>query len=217
VCSQLQVLPLVGPITSTSTSVLRATVEQSGSAFIFHEAYCSSMIATGSALAKTVIPDAFLSSLGETTRPAFLDASGTTIQFVQPWYTQVRGARLSDPENERLPTTSDDPRVFDQDGDGEPGLTVKVTLMGGLFSGETYVVQRVRYRMTGTVVSADRIVGLIEWTNEQITIAASSAIFGVDTKPTPNPIPERSYFVFVRVPADTDCVQILKDKTLFGF
>jgi len=216
VCSQIEVLPLVGHVTSTSRSLLRATADQSGSGLIFRETYCSTVIDTGSALAKTVIPGAFLASLGELVRPAFLDASGATIQFVQPWYTQVRGARLVDPENDPLPTSPDDPRVLDQDGDGKPGLTVKVTLMG-ILSGEAYVVQRVRYRMLGTVISAARITGLIEWTNEQVTIGASSPLFGVDTKPTPNPVPEKSYFVMARIPATADCAEIVADeKTLFG-
>ena len=209
VCSQLETLPLVGRVTSTSTSVLRVTIEQSGSSLLMREVYCSSTIGTGSVLAKTFIPDAFLISLGEMLRPASLDASGSTIEFVQPWYTQVRGARLSDPENEPLPTSPDDPRVFDQDGDGKPGLTVRVSIMG-LISGEVYVVQRVRYRMTGTVVSPDRVEGLIEWTNEQITIAASNPLFAADTRPEPNPAPEKSYFVLQRIDPPAGCEEIVE-------
>ena len=152
VCSQVEILPVLGKVTSTSTSLLCATIEQSGSSLLMREVYCSTTIATGSALAKIVIPEAFLASLGEMTRPASLDGSGPTIQFDQPWYTQVRGAYLDDPENDALPTNPSDPRVFDQDGDGKPGLTVRVSILG-LLSGEVYVVQRVRYRMIGTVIS----------------------------------------------------------------
>lgn len=216
VCSQMDVLPILGKVTSTSTSLLCATIEQSGSSLLMREVTCSTTIKTGSALGKLVIPEAFLASLGEMTRPASLDGSGPTIRFDQPWYTQVRGAYLVDPENDALPTNPDDPRVFDQDGDGKPGLTVRVSILGFL-SGEVYVVQRVRYRMVGTVVSPNRVEGLIEWSNEQITIEASNPLFAVDTQPEPNSAPEKSYFVLQRVDPGTACQRIVAQrKALFG-
>jgi hypothetical protein len=205
--SEIDTLPIVGRVTSTSTTFLRVTIEQKGTSLLLRETYCSAKVDTRTAIASTVIPPAFLLSLGEIERPASLDLSGPTIQFVSPWFTEVRGARLADPENDPLPTRPDDPRVFDQDGDGKPGLTVRLRVLG-IVSGEAYVVQRVRYRMRGTVVTPDRIEGRIEWKNEQITIGATSTLFEANTSGEPNPDPEKSTFVFQRIAPAVGCAGI---------
>jgi len=216
VCSELETLPIVGRLTGTSTTLLRVVMEQTGNSLVIRETYCSTKIDTGTVIASTAIPDAFLRSLGETARPASLDLSGTAVRFVQPWYTEVRGAHLLDPENDPLPTSPDDPRVFDQDGDGKPGLTVRLRVMG-IVSGEAYVVQRVRYRMTGTVVSPDRIDGLIEWTNEQVTIGATNRLFEANTSGEPNPDAQKSYFVLQRIDPSVTCTKIVKNwRSLFA-
>lgn len=51
------------------------------------------------------------------------------------------GARLDDPLHDPLPVEEDDASVFDQEGDGDPGVTVKV----GYFS--IYMAARVRLQL----------------------------------------------------------------------
>lgn len=221
--AELQVYPeittipfLNATVTRTSVVLLRVEITQTGSSLLLTQTYCSTDIDSGTFLVSTVIPDAFLVSLGEASRPASLDASGTTIRFDQPWYTEVRGCRLADPVNDPLPTSADDPRVFDQDGDGNPGLTVRVSILG-IAAGEVYVVQRVRYRLSGMVVTPDRIEGLIEWKNDQVTLDATSSFLEANTNSHPDPAPEHSYFVFRRIQPDTLCEEIEEErKALFG-
>ena len=170
----------------------------------------------GSAIATTLIPDALLRSLGEVAALGSIDASVTPTQFVQPWTTEVRGARLDDPERDPLPTRADDVRVVDQDGDGNPGLTVHVSALGFL-RGDVYVVQRVRTRLVGALVSADRIEGLIEWTTEQVTLAATSLLFLGALPSRPDPIAEHSTFVLVRINPAWECADILAHRVeIFG-
>ncbi|MCX6099718.1 MAG: hypothetical protein NTX69_06855, partial [Candidatus Bipolaricaulota bacterium] len=121
VMSEFARLPLVGEAARTSTVVLRVTIEQTGSSLVLRETFCATEIDNGSAIAATSIPSAFLTSLGELVAEASIDASAAPERFVQPWTTEVRGARLEDPEHDPLPTQADDPRVVDQDGDGKPG------------------------------------------------------------------------------------------------
>ena len=214
--SEYASLPLVGEVLRTSTTILRVTIEQTGSVLAQRWTYCATEIDNGSAIASTVIPDAFLVSLGESAADATLDASHSPARFVQPWTTEVRGARLNDPERDSLPTRADDARVVDQDGDGKPGLTVRVSALG-IISGEVYVVQRVRTRLVGTLVLLDRIEGLVEWSTEQVTLGATSFLFLSDLPSRPDPIAGNSSFVIQRVDPSWECADILANRDrIFG-
>jgi hypothetical protein len=208
ILSEFAALPLVGEVARTSTIVLRVTIEQNGSALTQRWTYCATEIDNGSAIASTVIPDAFLVSLGEVAAEAALDASVSPARFVQPWTTEVRGATLGDPERDPLPTRADDARVVDQDGDGKPGLTARVSALG-IFGGDVYIVQRVRTRLIGTLVSPDRIEGLVEWSTEQVTLGASNPLFLGTLPSRPDPAVESSFFVLARVDPAWTCAEIL--------
>jgi hypothetical protein len=213
ILSEFAVLPLVGEVPRTSTTILRVTVEQSASALVLRATYCASSIDNGSPLAATTIPDAFLVSLGEIVIAASIDESG---QFVQPWATEVRGARLAAPETDPLPTRADDPRVIDQDGDGKPGLTVHVSALG-FISGDVYVVQRIRTRCIGVLVALGRIQGTFECTSEQVVLSATSSIFESELPSRPNPEMDKSTFVLVRIDPSWSCAKVLAERAnLFG-
>jgi hypothetical protein len=216
VLSEFATLPLVGEVARTSTIVLRVTLEQNGSALTQRWTYCATEIDNGSAIASTVIPDAFLVSLGEAAAEATLDASVSPTRFVQPWTTEVRGAMLGDPERDPFPTRADDARVVDQDGDGRPGLTARVSALG-IFGGDVYIVQRVRTRLIGTLVSPDRIEGLVEWSTEQVTLGASNPLFLGTLPSRPDPAVENSSFVLTRIDPAWACAEILAHRAaLFG-
>jgi hypothetical protein len=214
--SEFATLPLVGEVARTTTVILRVLIEQMEDSLVLRETYCATDIDNGSAVATTLIPDALLRSLGEVAALGSIDASVMPTQFVQPWTTEVRGARLGDPERDPLPTRADDARVVDQDVDGNPGLTVHVSALGFL-RGDVYVVQRVRTRLVGALVSADRIEGLIEWTTEQVTLVATSLLFLGALPSRPDPIAEHSTFVLVRINPAWECADILAHRVeVFG-
>ncbi len=74
--------------------------------------------------------------------------------FDPPASVVVSGAALADPGTDALPTSADDPRVRDSDGDGAPGVTIHNSLAGD---------QNITFRNTGDtrgrVESGNRIVG----------------------------------------------------------
>jgi hypothetical protein len=207
VLSEILSFPIVGRVESTNEGVLRTEIMQTGSALSLSGRYCAIEVAIESPLAWTGIPDSFLASFGQQMRPATIEASSERTRFVLDWYAEVNGARLSDPHTEPLPRSCDDPRVVDADGDGHPGVTLLARVLG-VIEGEVYVVQRVRYRLVGTLVSPDRIEGLIEWTGEHVVLGASSPLLAVDTPSGPHDDPERSRFVLVRVRPGTMCEEI---------
>jgi hypothetical protein len=217
VTSQIGAIPLVGERIRTSSSLALLDIQQDHLLVHAQEVTCSTTIDNGTALVKTEIPDKFIQSLPELSWTATLEPGEEGLRFATPWVTTVNGARLEDPENDPLPTRADDPRVVDQDGDGKPGLTVHVSVMGGLISGDVYVVQRDRSKLSGTVVSPDEVDGLVEWSSEQSVLGASNPFLLGGTTARPDPIAEHSYFRAHRVDDATSCADLrVMAGTLFG-
>ncbi len=216
VTSDIVVYPFVGQRTRTTTLILRVEMRQQGTEVQVYESHCLVDTDDGTTMVTTEIPEAFLRSLGVVERTATLEATTGGWRFIEPWPTQVHGARLEDPVNDPLPTAADDPRVFDQDGDGNPGITVRVTILG-LISGEVYAVQRLTKLLDGQVVTPDLIRGLITWTNEQVTIGASNPFLNTSGDAQVDPVRERSYFVAIRVPSGTTCDDLKESwRAVFG-
>ncbi len=207
VTSQIGAIPLVGERVRSTSSRALLDVTHAGHEVVAVESACSTTIDNGTSLVRTVIPEAFLASMPVGSWTATLEPSATGILFERPWRTTVNGVVLDDPENDPLPTDASDPRVFDQDGDGNPGLTVRVSV-AGLFQGEVYVVQRDRSRLSGAVVSADRVEGLVEWTSEQSVLGASNSFFLGGAASRPDPVAEHSYFVARRVADNFTCLDV---------
>jgi len=226
ITSEIVSIPIVGNRTRTTTTYLRLILEQTGDALSVLETNCGTSIDDGTVMVNTTIPEAFLRSLGVTQRAARLElvsemnpsagAPSPERRIVFPWATQVLGARLEDPENEALPLDVADPRVFDQDDDDHPGMTVRVEIMG-LIGGEVYVVQRNRNRLIGTVVSPGFIRGTIEWEIEQVVLGASSPFLASGGQGFPDPDPERNFFLARRIDPMLDCEAIRQmDFLLLG-
>jgi hypothetical protein len=217
-------IPIVGERTRTTATHLRLIIEQNDDDLSILETHCATNIDDGTTMVNTTIPDAFLHALGVTERAAHLELMSDTDRstgkpsynrrIVFSWNTQVLGARLEDPDNEALPVDEADPRVFDQDNDGHPGMTVRVEIMG-LISGDVYVVQR--NRLIGTVISPGFIQGTIEWETEQVILGASSPFLASGGQGTPDPDPQRNFFLARRIDPLLDCADIEQlDLLLLG-
>lgn len=198
------VLPLAGEVPRTSVVAQFVSIEQDGANLTLLGRYCFTDVDDGTPLVETVIPEVFTASLAPTPRAAVLRETDDGVVFDQPAYVEVRGAVLEDPANDPLPDDPLDPRIVDQDGDGRPGMTVRITVLG-IVEGETYVVQRVTDRMIGPVIDADRIEGRIEWTDEQSVLAATNPLLEIDTAGGPDSDPAASRFVMVRVDPSWTC------------
>jgi len=207
VTSQIGAVPMVGERTRTTAAFALVDMTQNALAATGRQTACFTRIEYGTSLVTMEIPEAFILSMPVVEWTAALGANEVGARFERPWTTLVSGAQLVDPENDPLPTEADDPRVIDQDGDGKPGLTVRVVVMG-LIGGEVYVVQRDRSRLVGVVTSPDAIDGLVEWTSEQSVLGASSPAFLGGAAARPDPVPEHSFFRARRVDATMDCAAL---------
>lgn len=214
---QTAVLPFAGEVTRTSYVVQLVDIEQHGGTVTMRDSYCLTFVDDGTPLVTTEIPTVFMAALRPLPRTATLSEQGGEIAFVQQPYLEVRGAVLENAETDALPIDPDDPRVFDQDGDGYPGMTVLVKILG-IIEGRTYVVQRVRYALSGRVVAPDRIEGNIEWSDEQTVLEATNPLLKIDTIGYPVPDPNKNIFVMIRMQESWTCEWLGEYwRELFGF
>ncbi len=197
--------PLFGKLPGAITAGFRVEIAQSGSALTMSARYCTLGVGSPLPFVTAEIPPALLAALRGVEQSATLEPSSAGVLFTQPWRSQLSGAHVSDADP--LPATSDDPRVFDEDKDGHPGVTLRASLAEFL-STDLYLVIRLRYRLFGSVVSPDRIEGLIEWTGEIVVLGGSLPILPSRHVAHPDPDPQKSWFVLVRVDPSCDCAAL---------
>lgn len=124
------------------------------------------------------------------------------------------GIRLDDPANESLPTDliADDPRIVDDDGDGNPGITVTVEVTPELV-GEVYIARREIFAYEALLVEPDVLQGTVSDQSEQLVIGASAPIFAIsDGDWMQMPDLARSPILLKRVDSSWDCERLAAER-----
>ena len=201
-------LPAFGIVLSETRTTLRTTITKKDGVIISREETCKIVIDRPDASAvETTIPQAFINSISLFDRA--LTMEGNTLNFAQ--VVQVQGAHLRDPISDILPTQANDPRIFDQDQDGQPGLTV---LVSGILEGNVQVIQRLTTQLSGEL-DGDEMEGILTWKTEEPVLNGSDQILAQDIPITVHPT-YQSYFVARRVKRDVTCADILAESdTIF--
>jgi hypothetical protein len=162
--------------------------------------------------APTALPDALVRTLPVVPFQGSYGADGSFAFGPTYW---VQGATLTDvTDPNSLPTSQDDPRVVDDDGDGMPGVTL---VLVSPVAGKLYVVQWNSVRPHGASVASDRIQGLLDYDSRQVVLASDPAtIKSMSPTTTVDPEACHSTFQMVRVAADMDCATLkAQEVTLF--
>jgi hypothetical protein len=102
-----------------------------------------------------------------------------------------------------LSTDPDDPNLTDPDGDGNPGVTVKLT-MGRLLDGELYITRREIYRDYLVLHADGNLYGHVEDESEQFVIGASLRILSQQSNPVQLPDPGMNPIILVRIDEEPD-------------
>ena len=126
------------------------------------------------------------------------------------------GIRLDDPANEPLPTDPDDPRIVDDDGDGNPGITVNIKVTDDL-TGELYIARREIFAYEAFLTEPDVMTGTVTDDSEQLVIGASDPIFA-SSPANWGQLPDlsKSPIILQRVDADWDCERLAAERdTMF--
>lgn len=94
---------------------------------------------------------------------------------------QLFGVNLEDPLSDEMPTDATDPRVYDGDNDGNPGLTLIVGR-----DCEMYVAQRSSIRYRGLFATPNQIVGESSTLYAQVVLGSSSLLCSIPREVTAN-------------------------------
>ena len=189
-----------------TTSYLRVDWVRDGTFVRWTEKLCD-INSTEAHGAQTSFPRAFISSMPERERYATLSEAEVGATFTTEAYLSLDGVELDNPWTDRLPTSASDSRVFDQDSDGEAGITINVD--AGIVAGDVYVVQRSEYQLEGLVIDHDRIEAYIDYDADQSILGASNGVLTmVEVTPERNPDSTASYVILQQVDDDTSCSDI---------
>lgn len=160
---------------------------------------------------QTSLSDAATQAIRPPPTPVEVDRSDAALVIRRPPTPTPVGIRLDDPANEPLPTDPDDPRIVDDDGDGEPGITVTIEVSADLV-GELYIARREVFAYEATLVTPDRLEGTVSDESEQLVIGASDPIFLRESDWRQHPDPTRSPIILQRVDASWDCERLAAER-----
>ena len=197
-------LPFLGSSKSASKSVSLVEIRREGKVMTQTHQVCDFRVLEDSALIKMVFSDKFVAALSKHTYPIQL------LRDAQGWFYRAdlgmeRIGYRADAE-EKLPTQIDDPGVYDWDGDGHPGATLRLAVPL-LPDGELYVVQRGQSVLSGRVTSPGRIEGGIEVRSFEHRVLGAKPSF-LNRSPKIEPDPKGSRFSLVLAPRGSTCASL---------
>lgn len=190
-------LPVIDDVVAKTRSVSIHRLTTRGQRLSGPGELCSLRLESSSKMVQTTFPRAFLQAIP----PVQVDLLLRDREVRGRPQTLVLGARLEDPRAESLPSDAEDARVFDQDGDGHPGMTVEVS---GLVSGQVYVVQRSTTELQGKR-TGQRMEGRLSFELDQAVVGASKSMLKRGPEPTPDP--RNSFFRLQRVSDSISCAE----------
>jgi hypothetical protein len=195
-------LPGVGPLDATYRSLLIVDVQtKADGKTVQKHRTCDVQLDEDMPLVQVVVPPAAVQALKARTDPVTLGDDGET-------YRADMGRRdigfVS--STGRMPQNGDDASIVDPDGDGAPGVTLKLNLpVGGL---DVHYVQRDHAVLHGRVLSPDLVEGAIEVRAlEQNVLSTSPSL--PDPKVSITPKRDQSTFKLFRIAPDASCGELV--------
>jgi hypothetical protein len=162
------------------------------------------------------LDDAVPRSMPETVSTLSMSKDGTTVHFRRGEVVLVAGSKLDNPESDPLPTSADDPRLFDQDGDGNPGITAHIKA-AVFVKGDAYLTQRIRSSHAGTVDAKGVFRGIPRLSAEQSIVGASNPVLKANLALGPEYDAPENLSLLVPVEPGADCDAIMARRAeLFG-
>lgn len=121
------------------------------------------------------------------------------------------GIKLDHPHVESLPTDPNDPRIFDHDQDGNPGVTVKMKMFGWL-KGEIYMARREIFAYKVRLQANRNLEGYVKDSSEQLVIDAKPWFLKRESNPPQYADLSKSPIVLVPVDDSYDCDRLLAER-----
>ena len=199
-----QELPVVGVSRSTSVAKKLLTVREENGRFFTEEKFCEIvMISDGPA--SPSVPTNLVDFIPSVTSTLNLEKSELGWQWERPRTGLVLGARLDQPLEDTLPMSADDELVWDQDMDGQPGVTLNVT---GLVEGDIYTLIRYVDTLSGDVNDSGWT-GHTQDETEQVIVGASQEVLKLNVTPVAVDDPSLNTALAYPIAADGNCEDVL--------
>jgi hypothetical protein len=195
------------------------TIQQTGNAITMDGHYCDrTEVNDTGAFVPVAIPNAWAYTETVIHRTGEIAASAAGYSVLNlPALFEAIGAHLASP-SDTLPTAADDLRVWDEDGDGQPGITIRLS---GLVTGSVYSAQSQTTTVSAVAVSPTRLEGALTFVSNQNVLASDpSTIKGLYSSSTtaPDTAVCASTFVMVKITAAAapNCASVrAQETTLF--
>ncbi|QDG54142.1 hypothetical protein FIV42_26390 [Persicimonas caeni] len=198
--------PVIGTVTSRTISFQKLSIEQNAGKLTISETPCDVRVVSDQNAVETTIPDQFVDHMGTFERDGRLVRRDDDIYLYVPKHLKFYGVRSSLGTDE-LPRSKGASAVYDQDKDGHPGVTIRLS---GVLSGELFVIQRSWDDLRGKLLSNGEFAGHIDWHTDQIVLEKTGRIFGEMEAAKPHPDKKQSYFRMVKVDDSTTCQEIAR-------
>ena len=195
-------LPFFGLSKSASRSVSLIEVRSDQSGLVQRHEVCDFHVLQDSTMIKMVFPDKFVAALAKHSYPIQVEKDDQGWRYRADLGVERIGYKPTSSESS-LPTTLDDPSVYDWDGDGHPGATLKISVPL-LPDGELYVVQRGHSILNGRVGERGRVEGSIEVRAFEHRVLGAWPGF-LNRSPEIVPDSAASRFTIIAIPQDSIC------------
>ena len=207
-------LPVVTQLNSVSIDHILVRITFNGPDLVFLIKWCSESIqdfldddGPVAPLFSVVVPDLNVDSiLTHTFTAQAVPAMTAGAMFTTGQVVDIRGAKLTNPATDPLPSQTDMTNEWDQDRDGHPGMTTNVT---GALSGDVYQTQRWIASFNVKVFDADHLGGLVPTVSAANTLGASDPTLLNNSVTTQHPDTSRTYFHAVRMADDATCNDVI--------
>ncbi len=198
-------IPLIGESGSTTVSIALVDLRMRDGALEQTHRVCDARLDGALPIFRIEMPPRFIDALGTHTYPVAVSEAVDGWDYRADLGVETVGWRADDGA---LPTSIDDPRVYDSDGDGAPAATLRLTIPIAP-DGELYVVQRGHSILDGRVVSPDRVEGRVDVrVFEQAVVKARPGF--LRRSPDVTQDPEKSRFVLERVADGAACADLVQ-------
>lgn len=195
-------LPFFGSSKSASRSISLVEIREEGGELIQSHKVCDFRVLDDSAMIKMIFSDKFVAALAQHTYPIQVEKDAQGWRYRADLGIERIGYRPG-PADTKLPIAADDPSVYDWDGDGHPGATLKLSVPL-LPDGELYVVQRGHSVLNGRITEPGKIEGGIDVRSFEHRVLGARPGF-LNKSPEIQADPKASRFSITRVAAGSTC------------
>ena len=159
---------------------------------------------------KSEVPDAFTRAIVPRSARVEIRRDNGMLTLWRPETPTPIGIRMDDPD-QSLPKDPKDPRIADDDGDGKPGVTVKIRLYDRIDT-EIYIARREIFAYALTPQLDGTLTGHVSDHSEQLILGSPFPPLRRQNAPTQDPNPALSPILLVPIDETYDCEKVNQER-----